>query len=104
MVRENGYLFMFDRADGMVISAELENVIAAHPAVIEVAVFGTPCAVVCMKPRASVAEKELVDLCSVHLGNQAQGAAGTVLERARAAGCRTAMCTRCRADAHESRG
>jgi acyl-CoA synthetase (AMP-forming)/AMP-acid ligase II len=38
----NGYLYMLDRADDMVISggfniypAELENVIAAHPAVIE---------------------------------------------------------------------
>ena len=81
---ENGYLYMLDRADDMVISggfniypAELENVIAAHPAVVEVAVFGipdprwgeTPCAVVCVKPEASVTEKELVELCSVHLGN-----------------------------------
>ena len=46
---ENGYLYMLDRADDMVISggfniypAELENVIAAHPAVLEVAVFGIP--------------------------------------------------------------
>jgi acyl-CoA synthetase (AMP-forming)/AMP-acid ligase II len=45
----NGYLYMLDRADDMVISggfniypAELENVIAAHPAVLEVAVFGVP--------------------------------------------------------------
>ena len=50
----NGYLYMLDRADDMVISggfniypAELENVIAAHPAVLEVAVFGVPgCAMV----------------------------------------------------------
>ncbi|MPZ32640.1 MAG: hypothetical protein GEV13_16860 [Rhodospirillales bacterium] len=40
---------MLDRADDMVISggfniypAELENVIAAHPDVVEVAVFGIP--------------------------------------------------------------
>lgn len=80
----NGYLYMLDRADDMVISggfniypAELENVIAAHPGVLEVAVFGipdprwgeTPCAVVCVKPDGTVTEKELVDLCSVHLGN-----------------------------------
>lgn len=80
----NGYLYMLDRADDMVISggyniypAELENVIAAHPAVLEVAVFGipdprwgeTPCAVVCVKPEHAVTEKELIDLCSVHLGN-----------------------------------
>jgi len=43
----NGYLYMLDRADDMVISgdfniypAELENVIAAHPEVVEVAGFG----------------------------------------------------------------
>jgi acyl-CoA synthetase (AMP-forming)/AMP-acid ligase II len=80
----NGYLYMLDRRDDMVISggfniypAELENVIAAHPDVVEVAVFGipderwgeTPCAVVCVKAEASVTEKELVELCSVHLGN-----------------------------------
>jgi hypothetical protein len=29
----------------------------------------TPCTVVCVKPEAAVAEKELVDLYSVHLGN-----------------------------------
>ena len=45
----NGYLYVLDRADDMVISggfniypAELENVIAAHPDVVEVAVFGIP--------------------------------------------------------------
>jgi acyl-CoA synthetase (AMP-forming)/AMP-acid ligase II len=80
----NGYLYMLDRADDMVISggfniypAELENVLAAHPDVIEVAVFGipdprwgeTPCAVVCVKAQASVTEKELVELCATRLGN-----------------------------------
>lgn len=81
---ENGYLYMLDRADDMVISggfniypAELENVIAAHPAVIEVAVFGipdqrwgeTPCAVVCVKPGVPVTEKELAELCAERLGS-----------------------------------
>jgi len=80
----NGYLYMLDRADDMVISggfniypAELENVIAAHPDVVEVAVFGipderwgeTPCAVVCVRPAAAVTEKELIDLCAEQLGN-----------------------------------
>jgi acyl-CoA synthetase (AMP-forming)/AMP-acid ligase II len=80
----NGYLYMLDRVDDMVISggfniypAELENVIAAHPAVIEVAVFGipherwgeTPCAVVCVKPGIAVSESEIVELCSARLGN-----------------------------------
>jgi acyl-CoA synthetase (AMP-forming)/AMP-acid ligase II len=80
----NGYLYMLDRVDDMVISggfniypAELENVIAAHPAVIEVAVFGipherwgeTPCAVVCVKPGVAVSESDIVELCSSRLGN-----------------------------------
>jgi acyl-CoA synthetase (AMP-forming)/AMP-acid ligase II len=68
---------MLDRADDMVMSggfniypAELENVIAAHPAVIEVAVFGIlDERWLCVKAEASVTEKELVELCSVHLGN-----------------------------------
>ncbi len=45
----NGYLYIVDRADDMIISggfniwpAEIENAIANHPAVIEVAVFGVP--------------------------------------------------------------
>jgi acyl-CoA synthetase (AMP-forming)/AMP-acid ligase II len=80
----NGYLYMLDRADDMVISggfniypAELENVIADHPGVLEVAVFGipdsrwgeTPCAVVCVKPDSSVTEQDIVELCAVRLGN-----------------------------------
>ncbi|WP_394939759.1 class I adenylate-forming enzyme family protein [uncultured Ilumatobacter sp.] len=46
---ENGYLYVLDRKDDMIISggfniwpAELENVIADHPGVIEVAVFAVP--------------------------------------------------------------
>lgn len=46
---ENGYLYVLDRKDDMIISggyniwpAELENTIAEHPAVIEVAVFAVP--------------------------------------------------------------
>ena len=80
----NGYLYMLDRADDMVISggfniypAELENVIAAHPAVLEVAVFGipdarwgeTPCAIVCVKPGAEVTEKQIAELCAARLGS-----------------------------------
>ena len=45
----NGYLYVVDRADDMIISggyniwpAELENVLAGHPDVVEVAVFGVP--------------------------------------------------------------
>lgn len=38
----NGDLDMLDRADDRVISADLPNVIAAHLAVVEAAVFGIP--------------------------------------------------------------
>jgi acyl-CoA synthetase (AMP-forming)/AMP-acid ligase II len=45
----NGYLYVLDRKDDMIISggfniwpAELENVIADHPGVVEVAVFSVP--------------------------------------------------------------
>ena len=59
----NGYVYVLDRADDMIVSggfniwpAELETVIADHPGVIEVAVFAipherwgeTPMAVVCV--------------------------------------------------------
>ena len=46
---ENGYLYVLDRKDDMIISggfniwpAELENVLTDHPDVIEAAVFGVP--------------------------------------------------------------
>jgi acyl-CoA synthetase (AMP-forming)/AMP-acid ligase II len=75
----DGYLYMLDRADDMVISggfnihpAELENVIAAHPDVVEVAVLGIVDerrGEVCVKDEAAVTEKELVELCAIHLGN-----------------------------------
>jgi acyl-CoA synthetase (AMP-forming)/AMP-acid ligase II len=48
-IDSNGYLYVLDRKDDMIISggfniwpAELENVIADHPSVIEVAVFAVP--------------------------------------------------------------
>ena len=80
----NSYLDRLDRADDRVISddftihpAEWENAIAAHPAGVEVAVFGipdpkwrdTPCAVPGVTLQAAVTEKELVEFCSVHFGN-----------------------------------
>ncbi|WP_324291642.1 class I adenylate-forming enzyme family protein [Cupriavidus sp. D39] len=46
---QNGYLYLVDRKQFMIISGgynvypiEVENVIAAHPAVLEVCVFGVP--------------------------------------------------------------
>lgn len=80
----NGYLYMIDRVGDMIVSggfniypAELENAIASHPDVIEVAVFGipherwgeTPCAVCTVKPGATVTEAALIQLCEERLGN-----------------------------------
>jgi hypothetical protein len=82
--------------------------------------------VVCVKAEASVTEKELVELCSVHLGNYKRP--GKVVLRhdplpktpvdkikrkelrepfwvgPRAAGCRQLTHTRCRVGEDESRG
>jgi acyl-CoA synthetase (AMP-forming)/AMP-acid ligase II len=84
MLDANGYLYMLDRAGDMIVSggyniypAELENVLAGHPDVIEAAVFGipdarwgeTPCAVCCIRPGASVTEVELVERCAERLGH-----------------------------------
>lgn len=78
----NGYLYMLDRSDDMIISGgyniwptELENVIASHPAVVEVAVFGIPHAkwgetpmAVCVTNDLPVSEEEIVKLCAEALG------------------------------------
>lgn len=81
---KNGYLYMLDRADDMIISggyniwpAELENVITDHPDVIECAVFGvpherwgeTPCAHVMVREGSRVTEAEIADLCAERLGS-----------------------------------
>ncbi|WP_119418187.1 class I adenylate-forming enzyme family protein [Desertibaculum subflavum] len=80
----NGYLYMLDRADDMIISggyniwpAELENVITDHPDVVECAVFGvpherwgeTPCAHVTVRAGAAVTEAEIAELCAERLGS-----------------------------------
>ena len=80
----NGYLYMVDRMDDMIISggfnihpAELENVLASHPAVIEAAVFGipsekwgeTPCAHVCIDGSIDVDTEKLIALCADALGS-----------------------------------
>jgi acyl-CoA synthetase (AMP-forming)/AMP-acid ligase II len=81
---EHGYLYVLDRVDDMIISggfniwpAELENVIAAHPAVTEVAVFGipddrwgeTPAAVCVVAQPDGLDEAEIVELCRTRLGS-----------------------------------
>jgi acyl-CoA synthetase (AMP-forming)/AMP-acid ligase II len=80
----NGFLYVLDRADDMIVSggfniwpAELETVIADHPAVVEVAVFGipherwgeTPMAVVCVIHPAAVTAEDLIQLCRERLGS-----------------------------------
>ena len=81
---ENGYLYVLDRKDDMIISggfniwpAELENVIQSHPAVVEVAVIAipherwgeAPMALCVLAPGASATEDEIIALCSKHLGS-----------------------------------
>jgi acyl-CoA synthetase (AMP-forming)/AMP-acid ligase II len=80
----NGYLYLLDRAGDVVVSggfniypAELENVIAAHPDVIEVAVFAvpdetwgeSPAAVVVVDDGAAITEQDVIELCSERLGS-----------------------------------
>jgi acyl-CoA synthetase (AMP-forming)/AMP-acid ligase II len=93
-IDRNGYLYLLDRADDMIISGgyniwpmELENAISAHPGVMEVAVFGipdprwgeTPCAVVVPKPGAEVTSAEVIELCVERLGSYKKP--GTVVVR-----------------------
>ena len=83
-IDENGYLYVLDRKDDMIISggfniwpAELENVLTDHPAVVEAAVFGVPSdrwgespfAVVSVAEGASVTADELIELCGERLGS-----------------------------------
>jgi acyl-CoA synthetase (AMP-forming)/AMP-acid ligase II len=79
-----GYLFVVDRIDDMIISggfniwpAEIENVLAEHPAVEEALVMGvahpkwgeTPHAVVTLRSGATATEQELIDFCGNRLGS-----------------------------------
>jgi acyl-CoA synthetase (AMP-forming)/AMP-acid ligase II len=73
---ERGYLFLVDRVKDMIVtggenvySAEVENAISTHPAVLQVAVIGIPhetwgeqvLAIVVAKPGAEVTEAEIID-------------------------------------------
>lgn len=82
---ENGYLYIVDRADDMIISGgyniwpmELENVISDHEEIVEVAVFGVPHEkwgesphAVCVTTTDSpgVTEDEIIELCAERLGS-----------------------------------
>jgi acyl-CoA synthetase (AMP-forming)/AMP-acid ligase II len=80
---EDGYLFLADRKEDMIISggfniwpAELENALASHPSVAEVAVIGvahdkwgeTPRAVVVLRHGYDAGEQELIDWTRDRLG------------------------------------
>lgn len=80
----NGYLYVLDRKNDMIISggyniypAELENVISSHPAVIEVGVVGipdpdwgeTPLAVCVVEDPAAVDVTEIIAMCRDRLGS-----------------------------------
>ncbi|MCD9197676.1 class I adenylate-forming enzyme family protein [Aeromicrobium wangtongii] len=81
---QNGYLYVLDRKDDMIISggfniwpAELENVIQGHPAVVEVAVVSVPhvrwgessLALCVIEEGAAVSEQDIIDLCADQLGS-----------------------------------
>jgi acyl-CoA synthetase (AMP-forming)/AMP-acid ligase II len=79
---DEGYLFITDRRKNMIVSsgvnvfpAEVENVLAAHPAVVEAAVIGIPdetwgelvCAVVVVRPGSDVGAEALDAFCRERL-------------------------------------
>lgn len=83
-IDENGYVYLTDRKDDMIISggfniwpAELENVISNLPGVREVAVVAAPherwgeipVAVVVLNDGAAISEAAVVEACKVELGS-----------------------------------
>jgi fatty-acyl-CoA synthase len=83
-VDEEGYVYIVDRKKDMIISGgeniyskEVEDVINAHPAVLESAVIGVPDtrwvesvkAIVVLKKGKNLGEKELIDYCKQNLAS-----------------------------------
>ena len=83
-VDDRGYFFIEDRLSDVIISgganiypAEIENVLAAHPAIAEAAVYGISelllgeqvCADVVLKPGAKVTEAEIRAFCRTRLAD-----------------------------------
>ncbi|MGE3865941.1 MAG: class I adenylate-forming enzyme family protein, partial [Hyphomonadaceae bacterium] len=82
-IDENGFLYLVDRKDDMIISggfniwpAELEIAIASYPEVREVVVVAaphahwgeTPVAIVVLNPDAALTEQQVIDVCVTRLG------------------------------------
>jgi acyl-CoA synthetase (AMP-forming)/AMP-acid ligase II len=87
---QNGYLYVVDRKDDLIISggfniwpAELEAVIAQIPGVREVVVFGvpderwgeTPLALVVTDDDADITDADVIDVCRTRLGSYKKPAA-----------------------------
>jgi acyl-CoA synthetase (AMP-forming)/AMP-acid ligase II len=83
-IDKNGFVYVLDRKDDMIISggfniwpAELENVILDHPSIVEVAVFGvpderwgeSPMAICVVAEGAEIDEGQVIDLCQERLGS-----------------------------------
>ncbi|MBI4831519.1 MAG: long-chain-fatty-acid--CoA ligase [Candidatus Lindowbacteria bacterium] len=83
-VDEDGFIYIVDRKKDMIISGglniyprEIEDVLFAHPAVLEAAVIGVPDekwgeavkALVVLKPGASCTEEEMIDHCKANLAS-----------------------------------
>lgn len=81
---QNGYLYVLDRKDDMIISggfniwpAELENVIQNHPMIVEVAVIAipnerwgeAPMALCVVEDGANVTDAEVIAMCMEQLGS-----------------------------------
>jgi len=81
---EEGFLYIVDRQKDMIITGgeniyprEIEEVLYAHPKILEAAVIGLPDptwgerihAVVALKEGESLAEQEVIDYCKAHIAS-----------------------------------
>jgi acyl-CoA synthetase (AMP-forming)/AMP-acid ligase II len=81
---ERGYVYIVDRKKDLIITGgenvfprEVEEILYAHPAVLEAAVIGvpdptwgeTPHAIVVRRPNVEVGEQELIEFCRARLAH-----------------------------------
>jgi acyl-CoA synthetase (AMP-forming)/AMP-acid ligase II len=81
---EDGYIYLVDRKDDMIVSGgfniypkEVEDVLYSHPAVLEAAAFGVPDekwgeavkAAVSLRQGMSATEEEIIEHCKKHLAS-----------------------------------